>query len=103
MTNVNELKNNEGALSVIRGKFLPADAMKRIPFRLQLIDSTILFIGSFDSSSNINYTKLDKYINQDVELRGTVYFESVPSQYKIISRLTGPYIVEIKEIKLVNE
>src|SRR4051812_1374628 len=81
ISNVNDLKSKEGKRVSINGKLLPADAIKRIPFSIQLQDSSIIYLGTFNSSMEIDFLKLDTLINKKVEVNGIVYFDSVPAPY----------------------
>ena len=103
VSGINELKKNEGKSVQVKGMLLPSDVMKRIPVRIQLNDSALVYLGTFDPASGLEFDKLETYYNKNILIKGIVYFNHIPSGYEIVSRLNGPYLVDIKDIQFSEE
>ena len=102
ITTSEQLKKQEGKLVEVRGNLLSSDPMKRVPVRMQLEDSSFVYIGSFENASKLDFNVIQKYFQKRVIIKGVVYIDSIPEKYKIISRLSGPYLVDIQEVDIVK-
>lgn len=102
ISNETELKTNEGKFCIVQGKLLISDSIKRTPTRLVLNDSSIVYLGSFSEYSTFDFSNINSFSNKEVLIKGIPYFDSIPDKYKIISRLNGPYLVDIEEINEVK-
>jgi len=98
ITTSEELKKQDGKLVEVRGNLLDSDPVKRVPVRLQLEDSSLVYIGSFKDASKLDFNGLQNYFQNQVVIKGVVYTDSIPEKYAVISRLNGPYLVEIQEV-----
>lgn len=98
-----DLKQREGQSIAASGTLLPSDVSVRKPVALQMADGAHIYIGSFTSDSGLDMARLDPFYSHSVVINGIIYTGAIPPSHQIISRLDGPYLVDITSIRVVDQ
>lgn len=102
ITSAADLTRHEGRVVAVSGTLSPSDVRTRTPVALHLSDGAHIYIGSFTAASGLDLTRLDPFYHRAVVIDGTLYTGEIPASHGILSRLSGPYLVDISSIKAVD-